>query len=70
MFGPYPAKNNDATILEDIMETNIPFRELLQADDVMLLDRGFRDCISSLKSKYKIITKMPTCKQFIYMNSL
>lgn len=34
-------------------------RELFQKDDVILLDRGFRDAVSKLETEYQLRVKMP-----------
>ena len=41
VFGPYPAVDNDAKIIEDILANNKAFRELLLPNDLLILDRGF-----------------------------
>lgn len=56
-LGPYPAVQNDATILKSIFETTDAFDQL-QQDDVLILDRGFRDCVHFLRQK-GIDVKMP-----------
>lgn len=72
VFGPFPATHNDAKILKNICEQT-SFSNILNAGDVMLVDRGFRDCVQFLKKK-EIIVKIPefieknkngqlTCKQ-------
>lgn len=43
VYGLYPATMNDATILNSIIQSNDEINNILQDDDVMLLDRGFRD---------------------------
>lgn len=49
-LGPYPAVQNDASILKSIIETTDAF-DYFQENDVIILDRGFRDCISFVRSK-------------------
>lgn len=56
-LGPYPAVDNDAKILKTIFEETDAF-EILQNNDVLILDRGFRDCIGFLQDK-GIDVKMP-----------
>jgi hypothetical protein len=62
VLGPFPAKNNDATILDEILKSNDNLKNLLKPNDLVILDRGFRDIIKKLEKDYKLITKMPTCK--------
>jgi hypothetical protein len=65
IFGLFPATDNDAKIIETILKSNDEqckeFRTLLQPNDHIILDRGFRDSISTLENKYKLKTHMPTC---------
>ena len=61
VFGPYPAVDNDAKIIADILANNKAFRELLLPNDLLILDRGFRDVIDTLEKKYKVRTIMPYC---------
>lgn len=49
-FGPFSAKTNDAPILKDIFEKT-SIEKIFRAGDVMLLDRGFRDCVRFLRTK-------------------
>lgn len=53
VLGPYFAdhKNNDASILKHNFQTNMEnIKDWLQQDDVLIVDRGFRDSISFLES--------------------
>lgn len=49
MTGPYNARTTDATILKQILDNHsepmedAPIRSFFEPDDVMVLDRGFRD---------------------------
>ena len=61
IYGLHPANVNDATILSEIMKKE-DLIELLQPGDILILDRGFRDCIEALEDEYQLITKMPACK--------
>ena len=66
VFGPYAAKDNDATILRHILEKekdaeNGKFDEIFLEGDLVLLDRGFRDVAVELREKYKLCPKLPTC---------
>lgn len=50
IIGPYFAKDNDASILNHIMKSNIEdIRSWIQDDDVFIVDRGFRDSITYLQ---------------------
>lgn len=60
-LGPYAAKVNDAKILQSIDETSNAF-DMLQPNDILILDRGFRDCISYFQKKGLQI-KMPMLLQ-------
>lgn len=57
VFGPFPATKNDAEILRIVFEQT-SFENILNAGDVILLDRGFRDCVNYLQSK-QFVVKMP-----------
>ena len=61
IFGPYAASDNDATILRDIIQKDNSIKELLLKEDILLLDRGFRDVALELKQKYNLNPKLPTC---------
>ena len=46
VLGPYLAKHNDATILNDMLCTNKEdLKGCFQEDDVFVVDRGFRDSL-------------------------
>lgn len=60
-FGPYPASQNDATILKSIFDRSDAF-DHLQNHDILLLDRGFRDCVQFVESK-GLEVKMPALLQ-------
>ena len=62
IFGPYPAVDNDAKILKKILQTDKDLRKLLQANDHLILDRGFRDSIDELETIYRFKTHMPSFK--------
>lgn len=55
--GPHQATDNDAKILREI-DTSLNAFDMLQPGDVLLLDRGFRDCRNYFEAK-GIIVKMP-----------
>lgn len=60
-FGPYPASQNDATILKSIFEET-DASDHFQNQDVLLLDRGFRNCVQFVESK-GLEGKMPALLQ-------
>lgn len=60
-LGPYKAGQNDAQILTDVDETTNTF-DMLQNGDVLLLDRGFRDCVRHFEAK-GLNVKMPALLQ-------
>lgn len=57
VFGPFPAKTNDAVILKIIFEQS-SIKNIFNAADVILVDRGFRDALKVLK-KMKLDVRMP-----------
>lgn len=50
VLGPYPASTNDANVLTSI-SNNSTTLDNLQQGDVIILDRGFRDCVPSLEQR-------------------
>jgi hypothetical protein len=50
VYGPYRATVNDATIIEDVFKNDSYLRELVKSVDILIADRGFRDCPEQLKS--------------------
>lgn len=50
VVGPFSANQNDATILRIVFEKTA-IEQIFNAGDVILVDRGFRDCVNFLKSK-------------------
>jgi hypothetical protein len=66
IYGPYEARYNDAKIMELVLQDDKNLRELLRESDILIADKGFRDCRKSIKSKYKIDVVIPTCKLFFY----
>ena len=59
-LGPYPAdgKHNDASLAEHILTHNTDLRKWLQADDIQVVDRGFRDSTDIFDSQ-KLNMQMP-----------
>lgn len=60
-LGPFPANDNDATILKKIDENSIAL-STLQRGDILMLDRGFRDCVKYFVDK-GFDVKMPSLVQ-------
>lgn len=58
VYGLYPAVQNDASIINEMMNKHETVFNQLAENDVIILDRGFRDCQDVLKQKGFII-KMP-----------
>ncbi|CAC5425844.1 unnamed protein product [Mytilus coruscus] len=61
VIGPYfsDGKNNDAQIMKHIIQHDIEeFKEWVTEDDILIVDRGFRDTIDLLQ-EMGIHTKMP-----------
>lgn len=53
------SKNNDARILEDMLQEPNGLSSFLKRGDQMILDRGFRDIIRKLERNYGFKTHMP-----------
>jgi GTP-dependent phosphoenolpyruvate carboxykinase len=50
VLGPYLARNNDATILNYMLKSNVEdIKGWFQEDDVFVIDRGFRDSLQLLE---------------------
>lgn len=60
MLGPYPANLNDAEILRTLLQDPNGLCKLKE-NDIMILDRGFRDVKAELELK-KIRVLMPALK--------
>lgn len=56
--GPYKASDNDAKVLREMDDSSDVFN-MLGAGDVLILDRGFRDCKEYFEEK-GIVVKMPS----------
>ena len=59
-YGPFAATVNDASILSYLLDHS-NLKELLVKNDVIVLDRGFRDVLHTLKSVHGVIPKIPAC---------
>lgn len=60
IYGLFEANKNDAKIMNEILETKKDLLDLLQPNDIIIVDRGFRDCISNLEN-HSLQPKMPAC---------
>lgn len=61
-YGPYSAKKNDATILNELIDKQQSIFSNFLPGDVMVLDRGFRDSVRKLKSS-GFDVKIPKCTE-------
>lgn len=59
VYSSFKAIDNDATILNRIFDSSESPKQYLQAQDVFLLDRGFRDCLPRLRRE-QITAHMPS----------
>lgn len=57
VFGPYPGKKNDASIMNELLQTNC--WSSFQENDVLIVDRGFRDSLPFIEEK-GFLPKMPS----------
>ncbi|CAF5001179.1 unnamed protein product, partial [Rotaria sp. Silwood1] len=48
-IGPFAGNANDASITESILQLNDSLQRWTDYGDILLVDRGFRDCIGSLE---------------------
>ena len=60
VLGPYlsDSKNNEAQILNHVLENIEEIHSWLHVDDVVIVDRGFRDAVDFLESKFGIKCQM------------
>lgn len=54
VLGPYDAKHNDASILQDCFDRYPQILSTVQSGDFVLVDRGFRDVLSFLKDEKEL----------------
>ena len=47
--------------MNDVLLGDEILRKVLHPGDIILLDRGFRDCLDNLKNTYNLEPKMPVC---------
>ena len=57
----YEATLNDAKIMERVITEDENLGELIKENDILIADRGFRDCTKNIKREYKIDIIIPTC---------
>ncbi|XP_043476198.1 uncharacterized protein LOC122507514 [Leptopilina heterotoma] len=57
VFGPYPGKKNDASIMIELLEKD--YWSSFQEGDVLVVDRGFRDSLTHIEEK-GFLSKMPS----------
>lgn len=61
VLGPYAATTSDATIMSRIINNEeSPFNCFFQENDVMILDRGFRDSVADIESCGYVAQMAPT----------
>lgn len=51
VLGPYDAKHNDAAILKDSFDRYEDILSVLEKDDVVIVDNGFRDVLKDIQKK-------------------
>lgn len=61
VIGPFKATENDAKISTKILSQGHPVLDNMETSDVVVLDRGFRDCIREFQSRGYIV-KTPACQ--------
>lgn len=61
IIAPFPAVQNDATILKYLLDETSMF-DNLEEGDILLLDRGFRDVVQLVEEK-GLVVKMPSLVQ-------
>lgn len=59
-LGPFKATENDAAIIMKCFDSNTPSTRAYRPLDVMIVDRGFRDCVTDLINR-GFIVRMPVC---------
>ena len=63
VFGLHEATKNDASIMNDVLLGVENLRKVLHPGDIILLDRGFRDCLDNLKNAYNLEPKICMCRK-------
>lgn len=63
VYAPFAATDNDADIAMAALRLFDQLKEILRKGDVIIVDRGFKDCVEPLKKQgYNI--QLPTSKIF------
>ena len=60
-YGLYGGTKSDSDIIKHILKHETDLINLIRKDDVIILDRGFRDAVKELKKTHGLITQIPTC---------
>ena len=60
VYGLYPAVDNDATIIKEILKIDVDLKGLLKSGDHIFVDRGFRDAENTLERIYGLEIHMPS----------
>ena len=47
--------------MEDVFAKDKYLRQLLKKDDIIIADRGFRDCVKTIRKNYNVNVIIPTC---------
>lgn len=58
-YPSFPATSNDASIIVKILQSQPEMVQLIRPGDLILLDRGFRDAVSTLTKTYNLAVRMP-----------
>ena len=61
IYGPYEARLNDAKIMELVLKEDEDLRKLIKENDILIADRGFRDCRKTIKKNYRVDVIIPAC---------
>lgn len=60
--GPYPAVDNDAKITQHMLQNDVMGLCGFQTGDIVIVDRGFRECLADLMN-HGFIVKCPACSE-------
>ena len=52
---------NDAKIMELVLKEDEDLRKLIKENDILIADRGFRDCRKTIKKNYRVDVIIPAC---------
>lgn len=56
-YGSCPDTSNDSKVTNHIMDTEDYIKQLIRPNDILILDKRFRDSIQHLKIKFKTLLK-------------